>query len=147
MKPKLLIGLLALCALFAVPLQAQVTSTTLGSFSSVPTLITASATSNVLASVAVQNGKGIAIMPIFVGSNGITSNVVFSFSKSVDGTNYSTTTVTKTNAINGTTSVKGIHIFTADELDGVRYLRLDSIANGGAANITNTAVYYSIRSD
>lgn len=144
MRHKFILGLLAIAGLIFTA-SAQEKPLIFGAFSGVPATMPASSTSNVLDAVSVQGCRGMAIQPVFVGSNGITANVIFTFSYSIDGTNYTTTTTTKTNAINSVTAVRGLHLFSEAELAGVRLLRLNSIQNAGAAPLTNTGVYYSIR--
>ncbi len=156
MKRLIALFALALAAMFtAAPLVAQVASTRTGTLSGIPASLTASATTNVAASVRLDQGKGIAFVPVFVGSNTVTSAVTYTYQLSADGTNWSTASsavspaiggaITRTNAINGTTRVVGYHVFTPNELIGARYIRLYSIANGSANSIiTNTAIYYSV---
>lgn len=142
-------------ALLCMACLAQTVPTTLGTLSDVPTTIEPSSTSNVLASVRLQQGKGVAFIPIFVGSNTVSTAVTYTYQLSADNTNWSTAIssvvpyvgagLLRTNAVNGTTSVVGYHRFIPEELVGARYIRLQSIANASANSIvTNTAIYYSI---
>lgn len=130
-------------ALVAPPASAQVTSTRLGSFSGLPASVAAETTTNVTSNIQVWQGRGIAIQPAFTGAAASTADVVLTFRYSIDGTNYSTTSVTMTNALNATTAVRGHHVLTADQLVGVRNLQLYSIQNVGTNALTLTGVFYS----
>jgi hypothetical protein len=147
------IAIAALAMLATAPLVAQVAPTRLGALTGIPASITASTTTNVAAAVRLTQGAGIAFTPIFVGSNTVSTAVTYTYQLSPDGTNWSTAAsgvspyiggaMTRTNAVNGLTSVVGYHLFTPAELIGARYIRLYSIANASANSIiTNTAIYY-----
>jgi hypothetical protein len=128
------------------PAQAQVTGNTFGTFDNVPALMTASSTSNVVSTgVSVRQGKGMAIMPYFVDTNSTAANLIFKFNVSYDGTNWGTTLpILITNALNGTTAVRGFFNIPPDTLNNVRQLRLQSIVNGQTNTVWITNVVWSV---
>jgi hypothetical protein len=138
------IFLVALTVALAAPsASAQSESTRLGSFSGLPASIAATTTTNVASSITLWQGRGIAIQPVFAGTAAATDNVVLTFRMSVDGTNYSTTGVTVTNALNGTNVVRGFHVLTPEQVLGARRLQLYSIASAGTNSLTLTGVLFS----
>jgi len=141
------LALVAFTIALAVPPEAsaQVTNTAYGAFDNVPTIIEASSTSNVVSTaINVRNGKGLSIWPYFAGTNASTANVILKLSVTYDGTNYSTGTISLTNAMNGTTAVRGHHSLTADQLQGVKKLRLQTAQNVHDASVFITNVTWSI---
>jgi hypothetical protein len=105
------------------------------------TVTTNLATPQVIDCSAQQN---VAIMLMFNQSGASTSNVVYTFERSVDRVNWDTATkYTITVPSTGTTRVNyGTNINVA----GFRYLRLTSIANATAlTTMTNFGVHYSIK--
>jgi hypothetical protein len=95
--------------------------------------------------VALYRGRGLAIMPTFIGTNAGTANVILAFNVSADGTNWSTTTpFSYTLPMNGTTAVIGYTNFPSTLLDNVAYLRLAYISNAHTANITVSNVTWSV---
>jgi hypothetical protein len=150
MKPKRniasVIAIIGLIALIATPwqAQAQVEPTTIGTFTLPSTLVTADATSNVLSAIIVQQGKPLAISPLFAVVAAGTDNVVFTLDLSLDGTNYATTgTISLTNAATGTTAVRGYHVIPASSIGPARFIRLKTIHNDDDANINVTNVTYA----
>jgi len=146
MKIKYLIPLLvALALLTPLPLAlGQVTPTEIGSFTLPSSVITDTATSNILSAVLVRQGKPLAIAPYFATTNSSTANVILTFDFSADGTNYTTVdTITKTNVLDGTTAVRGYHVISADTIGPARYIRLKTIENAHNATIWITNVVYA----
>lgn len=140
---RLIFGLLLLA--LAPAAFAQVAPTTYGTFSNVPSIVTTTATSNVLsAPITVRQGRGLAIFPHFAGTNAGTANVIFRFAVSYDGTNWSTTTLNVTNAMSGTTAVRGFENLKPDVLANVRAIRLENINNAHTASVFITNVVWSI---
>ena len=86
---------------------------------------------------------GILLMPSLSCTNAGTSNVVFSFDVSPDGTTWSTTKpVTATVACNGTNAVVGAVNIAASALPNVQYLRLTSIETTQTNTVTISSVKY-----
>lgn len=139
-----LIGLIGLIAPMDAWAQAGL-QTRFGAFTNCATqLITSGATSNINAQVYVWRHAGMAIVPKFAAANTTTTNLDFVFALSADGTNWSTHTLTYSEAFNSTTAVIGYTNFPADTLDNVRWLRLASIYNRSATNIWVTNVTWSV---
>jgi len=96
------------------------------------------------ASVFVRKDRGMAIIPTFVAANAGTSNVVFTFEVSADGTNFTTTgPVSVTAVANGTNTVRHYSLIPPTTLNNVRYIRLHSIQNAQTNAITLSGVLYS----
>ncbi len=147
MKPiRYLLALFALITATAITANAQQFPPRFGNFDNVPALVTTDATSNVVSSaVTLFPGRGLAVMPHFAGTNTATTNVIFDFEVTYDGTNWSTVTaVTLTNALNGTTAVRGYHAIPPDTLDNVKAIRLQSIENRHSASVFITNVTWSV---
>jgi hypothetical protein len=142
--------LLTIICLVTPPVVAQQNLTPFpprtNAFTSVPSFVAGSATSNVLSqAVGVWPGRGMAVFPYFAGTNASTANVIFAFTVSYDGTNWSTTTpILLTNAMNGTTAVRGFHHIPASSLDNVRAIRLQTIQNAHTASVFVTNVVWSV---
>lgn len=140
-------SLIALIACLFAPqaAQAQTAATTLGTFSGLPPTIATTVTTNVASNITVRQGKGVTISPLMSGSGASTDDVVFTFKLSLDGTNYTTLTpLSFTNALTGTTAVRGYYRFSAEQLAGCRKLQLFSIENTTSVTLNLTNVTYSI---
>lgn len=124
--------------------QGQVTPTDIGSFTNLPSIVNVATTSNQTSVVTLWQGKGLAVQATFTASAG-TSNVVYSFYPSADGTNYATAgALTLTCNANDTTKVIGTTNWSAAQLAGWRSLKLGAIYNQNATGIvTNQGVIYS----
>jgi len=87
--------------------------------------------------VQIWSGRGYALAPMLVGTNSGTSNVVFGFNVSVDGTNFSTTLpITVTNSANGTNPVVGYTLIGPAVLNNARWWRLDQIVTSQTNSLT-----------
>lgn len=138
----ILAAVAAIAILAVAPLQAQVTPTDLASFT-LPATIASETTTNVAQSITVQQGKDLAVQIAMVATNASTANVIMKFDFSIDGTNYTTAnTITKTNALNGTTAVIGYHVIPSTTIGPARTMRLYSIQNVHDATITLSGVQY-----
>jgi hypothetical protein len=94
----------------------------------------------------IRPGQALALSPYFAGTQGGTSNVVFGFNVSVDGTNYTTTPPGNflfTNSANGTTGVIGLHQIPASNLFGIQKIRFDSLATTQTNGIFVTNIFYN----
>jgi hypothetical protein len=134
-KPTALLAILAILALSWIPLQAQVTPVSI-QLLTVPATVLHNTTTNVAQTVEVRQGKDLVFIPSFASSNA-TENVIFTWRGSLDGTTWTTDTITKTNGFTEATAIVGWHRFTAAELAGLRYIQLYSIKTGSTGNITN----------
>lgn len=125
-----------------------------GTFTNLPSYIEAGGTSNTTSYIGWRAGKDLTLWPYFNRTNAGTSNLVFTFTVSYDGTNFATTpTFSITNSGNGTTAVRGYHILGPNALanawktgPGVKLLKLSSIASGDSAYtvwVTNLAYSWS----
>lgn len=149
-KAKFLIGfVLGLCALaFAPPARAQYQPNYfVNVLTNGPVLLTNGQTLAVTTlPVTIRMGKGLAIFPYCVATDTTSANVISKWQSSYDATNYTTTfPYLKTNALNSTTAVRGIHILPPDSLDNFRTLRLTHLVNEHTNSIwvTNVIVSYS----
>lgn len=132
-------------AIVSPPAQAQVPVRVVADFSGVQAAVTnAASITPTNAIVELRKNQGIAILPRFVGTGASTANVTFTFNVSADGTNYTTTgPLTYTAALNGTTPVVGYKLFTATDLNNVRYLKLSSVTNAGSVGCVISGIQYS----
>jgi len=114
-----------------------------------PMVVGASSTSNITTTaVTVRQGSGIAILPLFAGTNAGTAVLTLHFEVSADGTNFTTTTPLKALAAqNGTTGVLSYTNFPPDLLNNVRAIRLAKVQNAHTAQLflTNVVVSHSNR--
>jgi hypothetical protein len=125
--------------------QALIPPTKYAAFDNVPSIIEGSATSNVVSTaINVRPGKGITIWPLFAGTNSGTANLICKLAITRDGTNWSTTTLNGTNAMNGTTGVLGFFTISAEQLQGAKELRLQSMQNLHTASLFITNVNWSV---
>lgn len=111
-----------------------------GTFDNVPAVITTGATSNILSTaIRVFPGRGLVVSPLVTPASASTSNIVARFTVSLDGSNFTTQTINKTNVFAGTGAVRGLMIFTPLELDNVHSIRLESMSqyHTGSAYVTN----------
>lgn len=138
MKNLFTLHILAAIAMLALapPLRAQVTPVETETLT-VPATVAANTTTNVAQVIEVRQGLPMLFMPAFASSN-VSESVIYTFQGSVDGTTYTSDTITKTNSFTSNTAIVGWHTFTRDELAGLRYLRLYSIKTGTTGNITNS---------
>lgn len=108
------------------------------------TTVAASSTSNITTRPFVlRQGRGVSILPLQVGTNASTANVIYRFEGTADGTNYTTTgPLLVTNALNGTTAVRGLAVIPPSQLDNLRAIKLVSIQNAhnAAINVTNVVL-------
>lgn len=139
------------CMAVAMPLQAQINPTTIGTFPGIQAAVTnAASISPTNSIVTIRQGKGLVVMPTAAMTAANISNVVFTFQVSADGTNYSTTgPLSYTMTMNGTNILTGYKFFTPTEISNVRYIKLDTIANGaasggGGAGCLISRVLYSV---
>lgn len=144
---KTLFGVLALC-LMAVSVKAQ----TSGTFPLTSSVLMTNSTAT-LTDVYIQvtpsklEKAGILIMPTFSAAGAGTSNVVFTFNLSPDGTTYSTTgPLTFTAVCNGTNSVTHWFNAFADELPNTQYIKLSTISTTQTNRVTVTSVKYFLLS-
>jgi hypothetical protein len=133
---------LAAVAILATVAQAQ--QYTAASLTVTSNIAAASTNSPASAVRAVTRNRHAAIATSFAMTGAGTPNVVFSFSRSADGTNYETTpSLVITNAANGTNTVTSI---TNLDLGAAGWLKLVSVANTNASTaITNLAVKVSTK--
>jgi hypothetical protein len=116
-----------------------------GTFDNVPSIVEGSATSNVVSSaVGVWPGRGIAIFPYFNGTNAGTANFILDLTVTYDGTNWSTTYISLTNQMNGTTAVRGFFHIPPSTLDNVYAIRLQRLRNAHTASLFPTNMVWSI---
>lgn len=144
---KLFVSLLAFVAGLAIA-TAQITPTTVGSFTGQAATVATSTTSTTTsAAIDVPQGRGLAVLCTIGGTAAATNGAVtFTFAVSADGTTYSTDTslqlaITPT----GTNVLTGYKNFPSSTLDNVRYLRIASIQNASAGTVTNLSLVYSRR--
>lgn len=95
----------------------------------------------------IPQGVAFVIQPDFTAASTGTSNVIFSFNLSTDGTNYSTTyPLTVTNTCNGTTNVIGGTVIPAATLAGYKKGRFDQVSttqgNAVTINAIRTGFFY-----
>lgn len=146
------IGYLLLAAAFLAfaspPACAQITPNNFSAFSNMPTTMPGSSTSNVVsAAVSVRPGKGLALLTHCKGDDVGTGTLVAKFNLTVDGTNWTTTTpLAITNTLNGTNVVIDYKLFTADSLDNVRSIRLQTIQNTATNSVGITNITWSVGS-
>jgi len=114
----------------------------------VPSVIGTEVTTNVAKTLDVRKAEFVAIQATFDMTGAATSTNAFVFQRSVDGSNWTTTTDSDSydswSVIqNGTTEVSAIKLISAN---GVGYIRLYSIANPDASeSVTNLTVRYSLK--
>lgn len=144
---------LLVAALFCSSAQAQVVGTLTG----VPTSVASNqttATFTTSASVYVAKSGGVAFwlqVASPTAAMGSSSNVVWGFDLSPDGTTWSGSSgiwpvYSVTNTLNGTTNTVAYRNFTEEELANASFVRLSSIASGSTNYLTNIVVKYSILS-
>jgi hypothetical protein len=91
--------------------------------------------------VPVWPGRGMAILPYFAATNTTTDPMIFRFTASVDGVNWTTVTpINITNTLASTTAVRGYHQITPFMLDHARFLRLWQVVNAHTSSIFVTNV-------
>lgn len=135
-------------ALFALaaPAFAQVSPTSTGTLTSVPT---GAATNDVVtvtsSAVDVPQGRALAFIPEFKLAGAGTGNVIFTAQVSIDGTNWTTSSgLTHTIAANGTTVVRSYWYLDPSKLGAVAKIRLAQISNAANAQVlTNVLVSWS----
>ena len=90
----------------------------------------------------VPQNVGMTIEALFTAAGVGTSNVIFSFNATADGTNWTTTLpLSFTNSCNGSNvAVVGWNYFTALQLDPWQKIRLDQISTTQTNAVTITAV-------
>lgn len=133
--------LLAFTALFTANAMAQQYAVTTVSY--VGGLTTNQVVTTDSAAITLTKYEDVGLYFSFVGDGAATDNVVFTFKKSIDGSNYATIggpafAIPAT----GTTAVHWVTNFNAGP---VGYLKLDSVANGAAVNLTNLVIKYSLK--
>jgi hypothetical protein len=134
--------LLALFALIALTVPAFAQRYDTATLSSAAT-VAATATSNYTAGVSVRGAQYVGILTTTTLSGSGTDDIVFSFSKSLDGITFETTpSVLITNVSNGTTAVKK---FTAVDVSGVHTLRLASALNNSASRVLTNTVQVGVK--
>ncbi len=109
------------------------------------TLLTvpASGTSNYTAVVNCRAANTVGITTYSALSGSGTEGMVWSFSKSADGSVFETTpSVTITNTSNGTTPVKK---FTVVDVTGVHTLKLVSVVNGNSSYVLTNSVTAGVK--
>ena len=140
-----LLSLVSLVLLgFSLPLNAQVTATTLGSVTNLPAVINPASASNQTSVVSLQQGRGLAIYSKWAASAGNSNATVF-VTASVDGTNYSSQPWRiLLFPINGTNQYSYVTNFTRTDLEGLVALNFSTITNGHATGIlTNYGITFS----
>lgn len=135
----LTVSLLTICAANAAPGWDLATLLS-GGTQNIP----AGGTSNYTATANVRYAETAGIYMSYKLTGAGTDNIIFKFSKSVDGSNYEgTPSVLITNAANGTTAV---HHVTTQSVVGLSDLKLASIVNGSSGEaITNLVVKIGIK--
>jgi hypothetical protein len=136
-----------LAAIFIPAASAQVTPVNYGVFTNGVITATNGQTVTVLTSgVDVRQGRGMAILPYFVGLTDPTAaNTTFHFDVSYDGTNWTTTSPFSLAVThNSTTPVRGYTNWNATLLANVAKIRLRSVVNGGTNTIYVTNVTWSV---
>ena len=136
---------LAIIALAAVSLTADAQSAASYQGISTPTVAAATtatvSTNNVIGTIKQQN---LALAFTFKLSASGTSNVVYTFARSIDGANYDT--ITKYTITIPATGTSTNTFSTNLNVGGFTYLRLDSIDNFNATGVlTNIATGYAIK--
>jgi hypothetical protein len=92
----------------------------------------------------IEPGVAYSLSPSFVAAGAGTSNVVFRFNASIDGTNFTTTyPFSFTNSATATTAAIGFHQLTAAQLAGVKKLRFDWFETQQTNAVTLSAIYWS----
>jgi hypothetical protein len=137
------IALATACFLAAPPALGQTAPSTSGNFSSTNAVPGSTTDSVASAGIDVPNGRGLGILSEFYGANVGTGNVTITFGLSQDGTDWTTTaTHTQVIAANGTNWVRAFKNFAPADLDNVRYIRVNSIANAVTNAIAGVEVKY-----
>jgi len=138
MKP--LLALACLCA-FVLPASAQST----GSLLSSPVVISNATTTSLGTATAIQvpyKGASFTLLPRFSAAGVGTSNVVFTFNLSRDGSTYTTTgPLSYTLAANGTNGVVGLVTFDATNFaNDVRWIKWTALSTTQTNNLTVSAL-------
>jgi uncharacterized lipoprotein YajG len=140
---KTLFQVLALAVLATVAAQAQTapiySPQTAISFTSITNATTVNPT-NIVLDVRKQGTVAIQTSTVAVGA--YTDDVIFTVTRSVDGTTYETTGTTITNTSNGTTAVV---VVSEVDTKGVGYIKLQSIANAGATGLGAVSVKWGLK--
>jgi hypothetical protein len=118
------------------PIYAPVTAI---SFTSITNATTVSPT-NIVMDVRKQAKVAVQTSTVAVGA--YTDPVIFTVTRSVDGSVYETTGTTITNTSNGTTPVI---VVTEVDTKGVGYIKLQSVANAGATGLGAVSVKWGLK--
>jgi hypothetical protein len=106
-------------------------------------IVAATATSNYTATVDVRGANYISILTQTTLSGAGTDDIVFKFSKSLDGTTFETTpSVSITNVSNGTTAVKKVSVV---DVTGIKTLQLTSALNNSASRVLTNTVQVGVK--
>lgn len=145
-KSLILAGLLAVTipvAQAAPPSIPLFTTNLLSAVSSVA--IAATTTSNYVSGpFPVYRGRGFAVSLYAVGAAGTAANAELYFKFKVDNTNYTTTTVSVTNSINGTNVYRGYTLVPPTTVDNVQVGELSSIVWQGTNALTVSNLMVSV---
>src|SRR5437762_13186454 len=134
-------GVLALAFLFWPRGEAQVPTSGTEGFTGASCAATTTVTRNFLIDVGKQAGAGVQIT--FNASAASNSNLVFTFKRSVDNTQYDTVGQTVTVVGNGATTVS---VLTNLASYGANYIKLTTYAwDDPATYITNLSVKYGVK--
>jgi hypothetical protein len=105
--------------------------------------VAATATSNYTAVVSVRGANSLALLTTCTLNGAGTDDIIFKFSKSLNGSTFETTpSILITNVANGTTAVNKISVVDAS---GVHSIKLASIINGSAAQVLTNSVVAGVR--
>jgi hypothetical protein len=136
---KLLLSLVAVAALAVSAAAQQYQPLTLNSL----VTVAATATSNYTGVVNVRAANYVGIRTYCALSGSGTDDIVFSFSKSIDGSTFETTpSVLITNVANGTTPVNKVSIV---DVTGVHTLKLVSVLNNSSSRVLTNSVFVGVK--
>lgn len=147
-KKSFVAALLALASFILAPvLRAQVTPTTIGLVSGIPSNMALNTTSNITSgAITLRQGKGLALAFNLVAQGAGTSNTTFNADVSLDGTNYSTThPISIIVPNNGTNAVTFWTNIPPTTLDNSVYLRFSQVICLQTNALTNITVLYGIK--
>lgn len=119
------------------------TLTDSGALTNLPATVAAASISNQVSVIPITLGKGLAVQGSFRTASG-TSNVVFQWAVSADGTNITTPVWDSTTVVASSTTNIWADNWTADQLTGYQWLVLSGVTNQNAGTLTNYGVRYSI---
>lgn len=108
--------------------------------------LSATTSANLGGAVNVGKSSSVGVYMAFAGSDAGTGQVLYTWVRSYDGVTYETSPGFKTSAaFNGLTPVVVYTNIASSSLEGVKFIKLSSIANADAINGTNASVKVAIK--